>query len=267
MASNEENAEDRKLTAAQRAAIERNRQKALLVREAKQKRKLFEAEKIETRVKLTKTVDTGAGFFLEEEDDKETKGQLKVVHPLGPLEPVTSSGDVVDDTICDNCGKEFMDSYLFSHFDALICDNCKEEDNPLITRTDAKNKYLLKDADFDKRDPKLKFIVRRNPHNPRWGDMKLYYEPQIYDRAMEVWGSEEGLEEAKDKRTENREKSKQKKFDKKVKELRLAVRSSLVKKDRGPHQHEFGEEQSEEEEDMYSKTCKTCGHVMTYEKM
>ena len=34
---------------------------------------------------------------------------------------------------------------------------------------------------------------------------------------MEVWGSEEKLEEAKDKRADNRDKAKQKKFDKKVK--------------------------------------------------
>ena len=50
-------------------------------------------------------------------------------------------------------------------------------------------------------------------------------------------------------------------------DLRLAVRSSLVKKDRGPHQHEFGAEMYDEDDDMYSKTCKTCGHVTSYEKM
>ena len=38
---------ERKLTNAQKASIERNRQKALLLREAKQKRKLFQNEKLE----------------------------------------------------------------------------------------------------------------------------------------------------------------------------------------------------------------------------
>ena len=50
---------------------------------------------------------------------------------------------------------------------------------PLITRTESKSKYLLKDADFDKREPPLKYIVRKNPHNQRWGDMKLYLESQV----------------------------------------------------------------------------------------
>jgi len=38
-------------------------------------------------------------------------------------------------------------------------------------------------------------------------------------RSLEVWGSQEALEEAKEARQENREKMKQKKFDKKVKEV------------------------------------------------
>ena len=54
-----------------------------------------------------------------------------------------------------------------------------EDKYNLITRTDAKTKYLLKDADLDKREPSLKFILRKNPHNPRWGDMKLYLESQV----------------------------------------------------------------------------------------
>ena len=40
-------------------------------------------------------------------------------------------------------------------------------------------KFCLKDCDFDLRKPPLKFIVRKNPHNDRWGDMKLYLELQV----------------------------------------------------------------------------------------
>ena len=49
----------------------------------------------------------------------------------------------------------------------------------LVTRTDARNEYLLKDVDLDKRPPPLRFIVRKNPHNERWGDMKLYLKLQV----------------------------------------------------------------------------------------
>lgn len=56
----------------------------------------------------------------------------------------------------------------------------EEEKFKLITRTEAKKKYLLKDADFDKREPALKFILKKNPHNERWGNMKLYLEIQVW---------------------------------------------------------------------------------------
>jgi len=89
----------------------------------------------------------------------------------------------------------------------------------LITRTDAKNTYLLKDCDFDKREPPLKFLLRKNPHDSRWGDMKLYLQLQVEDRALEVWGSLEELEleRERERREEKREMSKAKKYNKHLK--------------------------------------------------
>ncbi|XP_012493716.1 PREDICTED: DNA repair protein complementing XP-A cells [Propithecus coquereli] len=49
-------------------------------------------------------------------------------------------------------------------------------------------------------------------------------------------------------------------------ELRRAVRSSLWKRETIAHQHEYGPEENVED-DMYRKTCTTCGHELTYEKM
>lgn len=63
----------------------------------------------------------------------------------------------------------------------MVIGDCRESEEKyeLITKTDAKNKYLLKDEDFDVREPPLKFILRKNPHNPRWGEMKLFLELQV----------------------------------------------------------------------------------------
>ena len=52
-----------------------------------------------------------------------------------------------------------------------------------------------------------------------------------------------------------------------VSELRMAVRSSLWRKETSGHEHEYGDETYDDDSDEYSKTCKTCGHVLTYEKM
>ncbi|XP_019372723.1 PREDICTED: DNA repair protein complementing XP-A cells isoform X2 [Gavialis gangeticus] len=205
-----------------------------------------------------KIVDTGGGFFLEEEEKDKVQ---KTVHPSEPLLEF-------DDVFCEDCGKQFMNSYLMLHFHLAICDNCRdaEDKHKLITKTEAKQEYLLKDCDLDKREPALRFILKKNPHNANWGDMKLYLKLQVIKRSLEIWGSEEALQEAKEARQGTREKMKQKKFDKKVKELRRAVRSSLWKKEAGIHQHEYGPEENIEE-DMYKKTCTTCGHELTYEKM
>lgn len=103
---------------------------------------------------------------------------------------------------------------IFSY--SLFCFRDNEDKHSLITRTEAKQEYLLKDCDLDKREPPLKFIVRKNPHNVRWGEMKLYLHLQVEKRALEVWGNEETLIEEKEKRDVKRQEGKIKKFNKKV---------------------------------------------------
>ncbi|XP_064193609.1 DNA repair protein complementing XP-A cells [Anguilla rostrata] len=250
------------LSAAMRAKIERNRQRALMLRQARLANRPYSVPEGGTCAKVAKTIDSGAGFFIEEEEE-EAQAVKKVVHKPAPvMEP--------DYLICDDCNKPFMDSYLSNSFDLSVCDNCRDNEakHKLISRTEAKREYLLKDCDLDQREPMLRFVLRKNPHNPRWGDMKLYLKLQVEKRSLEVWGSPEALEEAKESREENREVQKQKRFNKKVKELRRAVRSSVWQKDTSVHQHDYGpEELLDEEEDTYRKVCSTCGHQLTYEKM
>jgi len=47
----------------------------------------------------------------------------------------------------------------------------------------------------------------------------------------------------------------------------MTVRSSLIRKEKTTHEHEFEDEEYDEEEDTYSKSCRTCNYTMTYEKM
>ena len=60
-----------------------------------------------------------------------------------------------------------------------FCFRDHEEKHRLITKSDAKSAYLLKDMDLDKREPPLKFISKKNPHHQSWGEMKLYLEIQV----------------------------------------------------------------------------------------
>ncbi|XP_077989108.1 DNA repair protein complementing XP-A cells homolog [Glandiceps talaboti] len=261
-----------KLSDTQRAKIERNRQRALLLRQARltsqpypvsrHDRSVDKADVVGTKMP-GRLIDTGAGFLLEEENENDKDvDKIKIVEQPAPI---------IDDDrpSCEECNKQFSESYLLNHYNVDVCDGCRDNEgkHALVTKTDAKQHYLLKDCDFDRREPPLKFIVRKNPHNSRWGDMKLFLKSQVEARALEIWGSEENIVEQKEKRVFNKEKLKRKKFDKKVKELRREVRSSLWTKDVSTHEHTYGEETYIEATDMYNKKCTSCGHLLSYEKM
>ncbi|KAH8387966.1 hypothetical protein KR093_010588, partial [Drosophila rubida] len=270
-----------KLTNAQKARIERNLAKAQKLREAKlvshpyknitnvaEDQAAGQAHAV-IKVQGTKYIDSGGGFLLEQP-----------VLPITGKEAAATAETVaiVDDAIaipvvyeeCLDCGDQYADSYLFNNFGHSVCDKCRdtEERHSLITRTEAKAEYLLKDCDFDKREPVLRYISRKNPHNVRWGEMKLYLHLQVLQRAMEVWGSEEELTRQHELREDKREVGKARKYNKQMKQLRMEVRSSLfTKQTHAVHQHEFGPDTYNEAEDNYTHTCLSCPYSETYEKM
>ncbi|XP_003372547.1 putative DNA repair protein [Trichinella spiralis] len=135
----------------------------------------------------------------------------------------------------------------------------------LITRTKAKELYLLKDCDFDLRAPPLRFAVRKNPHSARYGDMKLYLTIQVEKRAIEVWGSVEELERQRQLRLRNREKWKEKRYDNKMRNLRKQVQSGVHEPK--THQHNFGDEQFDKKNNSYFKNCVDCNFKIAYEKI
>ncbi|RMX45385.1 hypothetical protein pdam_00000843 [Pocillopora damicornis] len=230
------NMAERKLTDAQKARIERNRQRALMLRNARLSNRPYPEMKLrdgdaskansssEAPATISRVVDTGGGFLLDPEEDESQGERNNLVREPAPI----LYGDQLH---CLECQKEFLTSYIYKYFEVYVCDKCRDPDekHSLITKTEAK---------------------------------------EIVERAFEVWGGEDGLEEARQGRAEKREVQKQRKFDKKVKELRRAVRTSTWKKDTSRHQHQFEEEEEyNEETDEWTKTCKTCGYQLTYEKM
>ncbi|KAL6266893.1 hypothetical protein P5V15_003720 [Pogonomyrmex californicus] len=246
---------------------ERNRQKALLLKKSKVVTHPYTRENGDStkermlKVQGQRVIDSGGGFLIEENDELEQQ-MLKIV-----TEPDPVIGTLNE---CEECQQKFGDSYLLHTFNLVVCDKCRDKEgkHSLITKTEAKQEYLLKDCDLDLREPPLKYIVRKNPHNANWGEMKLYLHLQIEQRALEVWGSEENLLKEKEARDLKREGAKIKKFNKKIKELRMQVRSSLYDKTtKASHVHEFGKDTYNEEDDTYTHTCTTCGYEETYEKM
>ncbi|XP_076751723.1 DNA repair protein complementing XP-A cells homolog Xpac [Xylocopa sonorina] len=247
---------------------ERNRQKALLLKKCKIVSHPYKKSENgnSTNGKLIKVqghcvIDSGGGFLIEDNDDLEEQ-MLRLTSEPAPI--------IINFPHCEECKNEFKDSYLLQTFDLAVCDTCRDPTgkHSLITKTEAKQEYLLKDCDFDKREPPLKYVTKKNPHNANWGEMKLYLQVQIEQRALEVWGSEEKLLEEKELRDMKREGTKIKQFNKKIKRLRMQVRSSLYDKtSKATHTHEFGEDTYNANDDTYTHACVTCGYEETYEKM
>nr|XP_039249951.1 DNA repair protein complementing XP-A cells-like [Styela clava] len=253
-----------KLTPALKARIERNRQKALLLRQSRLAENSVSGDTAVRKSGVAhKLVDTGGGFFIEEDEESHRTTKYKRVEEPAPA----LCGD---ENICEDCNNKFRESYLLKTFNHPTCDKCKDldEKHKLITKTEAKSKYQLNDIDLEKREPILKFFSRKNPHNSRWGEMKLYLESQVKERALEIYDSFQEIEEKRETKNVKKEAARKKKYQKVLNNLRKEVRSSLYTKDMGNHEHDYGLETCKDDEnDIWTKTCKTCGHELTYEKM
>lgn len=82
--SGEQQSPQPELSAAMRAKIERNRQRALMLRQARLASRPLSAVEGATSAKVSKTIDSGAGFFIEEEEDEEQeRSARRIVHQPG----------------------------------------------------------------------------------------------------------------------------------------------------------------------------------------
>lgn len=146
----------------------------------------------------------------------------------------------------------------------------------MLTKTDAKQEFLLKDSDLSGRDGEaLSFIRKKNPHRYSYGDMYLYLKPQVMELSYKIWGGPDGLSQEHERRNKMKEAAKQKQCTKKITELRQQIESSSPTQSRSyaPHQHVFpaagekGGEEYDAESDTWTKTCCKCGHTIKFEKM
>lgn len=159
--------------------------------------------------------------------------------------------------------KKYQEAYGVS-----LCFHCRKGDGyALLTRTDAKSKYLLNDEDLKP----LGHITKPNPTRNYPRHMYLYLEKQVVELAHRKHGGEEGIEAAKQRQIDRRidkgaakRKNIEKEFRKK-RRIEQKVEEQILQEK--VHEHEFNEEVYDKEEDLYRKTCKTCGMKMEYEKL
>lgn len=179
------------------------------------------------------------GFIPEEEDVREGEARtvragLSRAGPIGPAGSVVrtqghvpSSSSSPPPTVrpsssrscslrapnrCTECNAAPPCKDLYEAYGICVCGSCRRA-LKLITKSDAKQQYLLSDSDMQG----LKWMERKNPQRSSWTAMKLYLESSVQEVSYGKYGGREGLEEEARRRMGR-------KLDKRVQEREEKVR-------------------------------------------
>ncbi|CAI2163310.1 4966_t:CDS:2 [Funneliformis geosporum] len=195
---------------------------------------------------FSKMKDTRGGFLLEEENANSKKRKWEPPEPeIDALEPSISI-DPAENPKCKECNSLELDNLFRKTFKVNICKKCKgeyPEKYSLITKTEAKEDYLLTDAEL-KDVEILPHLSKPNPHKTTWNNMMLFLREQVEEFAFKKWGSEEGLDQEYERRED----------------LRRRTRTETLEQNRRKvHKHEFGEVEEDTETGVTTQCCKTCG--------
>ncbi|KAF2484588.1 DNA repair protein rad14 [Neohortaea acidophila] len=247
---------------------------------------------------FSKMTDTKGGFMTEEDDpynrvlhaadndEKPANMTLKEWERAqlqrrlrerreGPYEPGLS---VLDQNAkkCRECGSLEIDWQWDELLHTQVCNSCKEkmpEKYSLLTKTEAKEDYLLTDPELRDADL-LPHLEKPNPHKSTWNNMMLYLRYQVEEYAFSArkWGSEQALDEEFERRLKETKDRKDKKFRNKLQELKKRTRVDAYKRaraggggefgdrlGRGRHEHEWGGSVEDPETGMAKKRCVECG--------
>jgi DNA-repair protein complementing XP-A cells len=242
--------------------------------------------------------DTKGGFLTAEDDPHNkalhaTKDEEKPAHMTmkewerhqllkklresrsGPFEPNISTFKERNPT-CRECKSLEVDYRWLDVFRCAVCSPCKEkfpEKYSLLTKTEAKEDYLLTDPELKDEDL-LPHLERPNPHKSTWNNMMLFLRYQVEEYAFtKKWGSAEKLDEVYEKREEEKKRRKNEKFKTKLDQLKKRTRVEAYKRSRqGGAGGDFGDDLGkntkhahvwgrpvENDEGIGVKTCVECG--------
>ncbi|KAJ2077990.1 DNA repair protein rad14 [Coemansia sp. RSA 988] len=270
------------LTPEQQARIETNRQQALEKRKAAEEKQAREAShgsiKPKERLRgtkmstnyyeynLTTMHDTKAGFIEEEQTaaSPEKKRRMQQVFDDVPIVP----GD--DSHKCCECESLDLDVAYLKVFKVVVCKPCIEkipDKYSLLTKTEAKDDYLLTDGEL--RDRELFAVWEKpNPHKSTWNNMLLYLRKDLEAFAIKKWGSLDELDAEFERRVEDKRVRKERKYKRSVAELRRRTRADEWEKQRrerlkleNEHEHTF-----EAVGDDGEQKCTVCGLVIEVEE-
>jgi DNA-repair protein complementing XP-A cells len=196
---------------------------------------------------------------------------------LTALSNTTISNKSLWMTTCETCDADSMqlDHNYFEYFHVAVCSTCIRaypEAYSLLTKTEAKQDYLLTDSELEK----LRHITKPNPRGRTWSAMRLYMRRQLEAYAFEKWGNEEGLDAALDKRDAERHHRMSQKLHRRMNMLRKRTYTSLQLGNprefiaqKRVHQHDFDAPFpiDPSRPDQLQKICRSCGFSIQFESL
>jgi len=181
---------------------------------------------------------------------------------------------------CRECSSLEIDWKWQDIFGIGVCNICKDkipDKYSLLTKTEARDDYLLTDPELKDEDL-LPHLERPNPHKQSFHAMQLFLRLQVeaYAFSAAKWGSSEALDEEYEKRRVVTKARKEKKFKNKLQDLKKRTRVEAYKRaqlnggadaqfgqkikgryDR--HEHEWGRGVADPATGMVKKMCAECG--------
>ncbi|EMG45696.1 DNA repair protein RAD14 [Candida maltosa Xu316] len=169
--------------------------------------------------------DTKGGFILDEThkrgdeqsfDDWKKKQQVRDMPPPMDLSQMSR---------CFECQSIDIDKNLYNNFNVRACRKCakeKSEKYSLLTKTEAKEDYLLTEPELADTSL-LPRIEKPNPHG--YSKMQLFVRFQVEEFAWKKWGGPEQLDLEWERREQNKVKRKEKKYQEQLREMRKKTRA------------------------------------------
>ncbi|KAJ1725797.1 DNA repair protein rad14 [Coemansia erecta] len=255
------------LTEAQKQTIESNRQRALNKRKQQQQQEPDQqaaapqaaATKPRGSSRLTSnyyeynlsTMRDTRGGYLVAEDSSTLAGAMgrEALRRRGQKQTDSSEQLRAESTECSECRAVVgVDAAYLREYSVAVCAKCigeVAEKYSLLTKTEAKEDYLLTDSELSDREL-FPVWEKANPHKSTWNNMLLFLRMHVETFAVAKWGSLEALDDEFERRTDAKRARKEKKYLQSVAELRRRTRVEEWERGRrerlkleAAHEHRF----------------------------
>ncbi|KAJ2781133.1 DNA repair protein rad14 [Coemansia interrupta] len=215
------------------------------------------------------------GGYLAAEDGGSVAGALgretRRLRMQGTADGAEQQQQKAESSACGECRAVGVDQAYLREYRVAVCAKCIGEmadKYSLLTKTEAKEDYLLTDSELGDREL-FPVWEKANPHKSTWNNMLLFLRMHVEAFAVQKWGSLEALDEEFARRTDVKRARKEKKYQQSVAELRRRTRVEEAERGRRErlklkpaHEHRFepvvaGGEQADDAFTL--RRCVECG--------